>query len=156
MIQNKKGISPLIATVLLIGFAIAIAILIWMWYGNIVNERTAKISAQGNGEIICSSQINYNIKSVCISDDNIIVKIENKGADINNFKITLTGDSSKIDTINVGTSIAKTQTKEISAYMNTIKIGAVKKVSIIPVVNIQGLDSACLQKKQESTNIKPC
>lgn len=156
MRQNKKGISPLIATVLLIGFSIAIAILIWMWYGNIVNERTAKISAQGNGEIICSSQISYSIKSVCTSDETIIIKIENKGADIDNFKITLTGSTSKTDTVTVGTPIAKTQTKEISSYMNVSKIGTIKKVSIVPVVSVQGLESVCLQKKQESTSIKPC
>ena len=44
--KNKKAISPLIATVLIIGFTITIAAILMIWGGNLVKERAEKISAR--------------------------------------------------------------------------------------------------------------
>ena len=39
---NKKGISPLIATVLLVAFVILIAVLIWFWWDNVIKDQISK------------------------------------------------------------------------------------------------------------------
>ncbi len=44
--MNKRGISPLVATVLLIGFTIAIAVLVFLFLRGQVEELTAKFGAE--------------------------------------------------------------------------------------------------------------
>jgi len=39
---NKKGISPLIATILLIALVIAIALIVWFWYAEFLKQEIEK------------------------------------------------------------------------------------------------------------------
>ena len=61
---NEKGLSPLIATVLLIGFAIAIAILIWFWYGNFLKNQAEKEKSLTEGKLACSQEVNFQVKKI--------------------------------------------------------------------------------------------
>ncbi len=56
---NKKGISPLIATVLLIGFVIMMAILIWFWWNKVLKEQARKIGETSTAEWICANEVEF-------------------------------------------------------------------------------------------------
>ncbi|MBI2670861.1 hypothetical protein HYX18_02700 [Candidatus Woesearchaeota archaeon] len=157
MIKTKKAISPLIATVLLIGFAIAIAILVWFWYGNIIKEQAEKTGASASGKLACASEVKYTIKSSCYNqnENQILIQIENKGTTIDDLRISVQGSlNTKI--ISTGTVISATETKQVNAPYNTVEIGTLQKVTIIPVVIRDNAPTACSDKKQELKNIKPC
>ncbi|MBS3167338.1 hypothetical protein J4403_03985 [Candidatus Woesearchaeota archaeon] len=52
-LKNKKGVSPLIATVLLIGFAVAIAGVLFVWIRSSTGELGQKQSEKLNADSIC-------------------------------------------------------------------------------------------------------
>lgn len=76
----KKGISPLIASVLLIAFTVVTAGLIAVWLTNFSRTTTTTIQQQSDIELICSyggislSNLNY-----CSSTSRLTGNIENTG-----------------------------------------------------------------------------
>jgi len=83
--KNKKGISPLIATVLLIGFTIVLAALVMRWGGTLFRETTQTTGCEAQGRIACSSQVDISVGTIdctnianCISIQGIVVN--NEGA----------------------------------------------------------------------------
>jgi len=155
--KNKKGISPLIATVLLIGFAVAIAILVWFWYGNVIKEQAEKTGATSQGKLACASEVKYTIKNACYSSsgttNNILFTIENKGTSIDDLRVRIEGTSST-ETVSLGNSIGTTETKQTSAQYSSA-VGNVKKVAFSPIVFRQNAPTVCSDKEQE-LNVKPC
>ena len=75
-----KGISPLVAIVLLIAFAVAVAGLISTWLFGFSRRQTELVSEQARIEIICSYGRIYlsNVK-YCSTNSRIYGKIENLG-----------------------------------------------------------------------------
>lgn len=53
--RNKKGISPLIATVLLIGFTIVLAALVMRWGGTLFKTTTQTTGCESLGRLQCTS-----------------------------------------------------------------------------------------------------
>ena len=53
MMENKKAVSPVIATVLLVTMVVVIALIIFLWFRNINKEAITKFDGT-NVEIICS------------------------------------------------------------------------------------------------------
>ena len=56
--MKKKGISPLIATVLLIGFVVIIAASVYFWYDNVLKGEMEKRGAQSEIEADVGDVIN--------------------------------------------------------------------------------------------------
>ncbi|MBT4630788.1 hypothetical protein HOC06_01015, partial [Candidatus Woesearchaeota archaeon] len=40
--MKKRGVSPLVATVILVAIVIIIALLLWFWYNNFLEEQRDK------------------------------------------------------------------------------------------------------------------
>jgi len=71
--MNKKGISPLIATVLIIGFTIAIAVVVIIWITSVVGDITCVESCNIEGQNICRRGISdLEIEPLIDSNINII------------------------------------------------------------------------------------
>ncbi|MDO8628398.1 MAG: hypothetical protein Q7R56_01430 [Nanoarchaeota archaeon] len=75
---NKKGISPLIATVLLIGFTIALAVIVTNWGLNYVKGTTERTSQQTEHALSCINNLDFEITDISCEDNTIT--IDNKGA----------------------------------------------------------------------------
>ena len=52
IIKNKKGISPVIATVLLIAMVVAISLIIFIWFRSLMKETVTKFEGE-NIELAC-------------------------------------------------------------------------------------------------------
>ncbi|MFH1592820.1 MAG: archaellin/type IV pilin N-terminal domain-containing protein [Candidatus Woesearchaeota archaeon] len=50
---NKKGISPLIATVLLVGFLVVVILIVWLWGYDFVTEQAEKQGALADASENC-------------------------------------------------------------------------------------------------------
>lgn len=62
-IKNKKGISPIVATVILIGFVVLIILLIWLWSRNIYVEQANKETALAQEKVKCN-QVQIEIERI--------------------------------------------------------------------------------------------
>jgi len=78
--MKKKGISPLIATVLLIGFTVAIVALLIVWGTNFLQETAEKEGAQAEGELNCQF-IDFTVTDVDINGGELEVTISNFNED---------------------------------------------------------------------------
>ncbi len=82
--MKKRGISPLIATVLLIGFTIALAVIVTNWGLNYVKGTTERTSEQTEHALSCISDLDFEIKEVICPDPILgevgAVVIDNRGA----------------------------------------------------------------------------
>ncbi len=61
---NKKGISPLIATVLLIGFTVALAAVVITWGSGFVQRITTGTEDRTTRTVTCTSDVNFEITKV--------------------------------------------------------------------------------------------
>ena len=81
--KQKRGISDLVSTILLVSSAIAIAILIFLWISHSSREETEKSADIGIAEQLCKD-IEIKITDASISVNSISLGVEN----LQNTKIT--------------------------------------------------------------------
>jgi len=75
MLIGKRGISPIIATVLLIAFAVVLAALVMNWQGKFVEKLQKTTDKSVGGEIDCLSDVDINVKL----DEGTLIVENNKG-----------------------------------------------------------------------------
>jgi len=87
-----KGISPLIASILLIAFTLAVAVIIGSWLTSISSQQSSSVGASANQTVTCSKGV---IAIVSIPNNNTVI-IQNQG------QIDLSGNF----TLSCGTNIS--------------------------------------------------
>lgn len=80
MVNKKRGISPLIATVLLIGFTIAIISMVFIWWGDFVKQKAIKEELKSDAERACMSYVDIDVKSAKLTGEGIRFVINNRGS----------------------------------------------------------------------------
>lgn len=85
---KKRGISPLIATVLLIGFTITVAAVLMTWAGDYVKEKAEKEGLKGEAQSECATSVDIKLKNLDCSQSKVTAIIENKGSiDIGHWRV---------------------------------------------------------------------
>ena len=78
---NKRGISPLIATVLIIGFTIVIAAIVITFGTNIVKTATENTERQAAFSMACNG-VSLDVKTSYIPNNGINVIVQNENAQV--------------------------------------------------------------------------
>lgn len=163
--KNKRGLSPLIAWVLLIGFSVAAALLITSWA---VNEFSNLEFPQD--ESYCEN-IQLELDSICISsDDTVRLNLSNEGyfsikrltvgrettsyseewCTMLNIDITPNSNISKLfkaGSENSGYSnIRETECSELQGGVNFNSSHNLTKIEIVPWGEIDGESFHCIEK----------
>ncbi len=152
MKTNKKAISPLIATVLLISFVIILAILVWFWYSGIIEDWTDKSGITGDQQ--CAMDVDFVINSAATNPGNtsVLFEIENQGAiHINNFRVIITGSTGSIATNETNSGVLMATTSQLSMNYDQAALGTLETMDIIPIISVQGQTFTCDQKLQTSS-----
>ena len=127
--RNKRGISPLIATVLVIGFTIALALVIFTWgktFTQTLTEDTGKKAEQQLG-CLQANLVSFEIKKACYSGSNVEFTLENKG-DTTLDKVTLrvTGvEEDQVDVKEIDLNLVPLNIKRFTEAFDTASVGAV-------------------------------
>ena len=147
--MKKRGISPLIATVLLIGFTIVIAALVMIWGSNLVKERAEKIGAKSEAQISCAAKIEIDLKQAECSNSKIKVAVENKGTDsIDGFRARIHyGSDVETKTIPLQPVLKGTSQRTIEIEYDDAKNPT--SVEIIPFVTKQSLSYTCSEQLKQ-------
>jgi len=87
--MKKKGISPLIATVLILGFTVALAAVIMTWGMDFVETMQKGTEETSNVKVMCATEVDFDIIGVCNTTlTEYKTTIANNGAiDITQFTI---------------------------------------------------------------------
>lgn len=90
MAMNKKGISPLIATVLVIGFTIVLAGMIIAWGGDLFKNMQESQSKTADTQLACAQAVN----SIDVSATATTLTIDNKAdAEITGIRVRSGGSA---------------------------------------------------------------
>ena len=135
--MNKKGISPLIATILLIGSTIVIASLLILWWSGTVEDTIQKEGIANKGKTLCIGEVGIDV----VSCDNTKVTVMNTGsAPITAFRfVTDEGTTTREDEIR-------------PSKQKTLNVVSTTNLEIIPVVVVEGYPVTCSEKLVEVTN----
>jgi flagellin-like protein len=148
---GKRGISPLIATVLIIGFVIALAAIIMTWGTSFTRDIQQTTEEGASTQITCSQDVVFKITNVCdVSTLNGIYKItiQNDGTKlINSFNVRYFEAADDVTQQSVTFGGNGIPAFGIEAD-NTVESGqtavsAVKKIEAIPVVTINNKAVTC-------------
>jgi len=98
ILTNKKGISPLIATVLIIGFTILAAILVINWINDLVGTQTDLQQCQADAGNMCTdyislveysaTQVDKTVPADGIADETIVT-VTNLATEVPDVAVTL-------------------------------------------------------------------
>ena len=88
--MNKKGVSPVIATVLLIGIVIALGLVVFFWFRSFTQEAVTKFGGE-NIQLVCNN-VQFEGSYSSTSTTSGTLAISNTGnVPIYNFNVQING-----------------------------------------------------------------
>lgn len=135
---NKKGVSPLIATVLIIGFTIVLAAVVMQWGGGFVRQLTEEQAQKSEAQTTCI-ELNFEITSVDTTT-NTVSLLNNNDKTISKFLIQeIDGTTGNSNTL---TGTATLGPYESEGVVLTLPAGVTlesgDKIRVIPYVKLEG------------------
>lgn len=149
--RNKKGISPLIATVLILGFTVALAAIIMVWGTRFTTGMQKQTEETANTQMKCATDVNFKISNVCVvpGSGGYKVVIENNGnTKLDNLIVRF---YSSADNMNTSQDMFPSGVDRyaITGGIYTGATGGIKYVEAIPIVTIAGRPVTCSANKQD-------
>ncbi len=142
--MHKKAVSPLIATVLLIAFAVSLGAVLLTYMTSLgeCGGVSIEIAELDGKPLIC-----YNSNT-----NKLDFTVENSGReDVEYLKLSLTG-ALNVDNVDVTRAIPRSETEKISVDYKMQYLGKIQKLKIIPVVIEDEEEVICPSEK--SLNIE--
>jgi flagellin-like protein len=163
VMMNKKALSPLVATILLIAFAIALGVVVMNW-GKAYIEEKAEFTAGPRGSAACGVMDLSAIKvggndRVCYdpADNSITAFLEN-GPDVRiddiSVRVVGSGGIEEIETT-LGDPLEKGGSAKIK-FNYPANVGAVQQVKFTPIVISEGERIPCTGEAAVSESISKC
>jgi flagellin-like protein len=144
--MKKRGISPLIATVLLIGFVVASAAVAFIWTRGFVGEIQEKRGAEAGAQLSCSTDIQITVRDV---ESNLVI-VENQREKIDGFLLVLHGPGGT-DTIESTLGVDAGGIVQVPYDVDSVAIGGgtqPQKIDIIPRIKLgRGVYQPCPNQK---------
>lgn len=135
----------MIATVLLVGFTVAVLVIIIIWGTNYIKEIREKQGRTAEVKLQCERDIEIDIKDASLSGSEINVLVENKGSKFDGFVMRVFG--SGVDVVDIIQFINAAEVKDIKFDYNSDKTGIVSKVEVIPKIRLgKGVYETCSSK----------
>lgn len=147
IMYKKRGISPLIATVLLVGFVIIIAVAVYLWYGNIIKGELVKRSALAEIDSDCEALISLSVSDAAYSGSGIVVTIKNTGSEIFNGVRVLADYSDKNVVLSEKEMFKPGEVKELTFSCDECGGSSPNKIEVMPMIVRQGIPGTCSSKK---------
>ncbi len=143
--RSKKGISPLIATVLVIGLTVVMGAMVWVFLSTTVKQANQKFcSAQQNAEI----EFEVTCKKLPSTPNNVKATIKNVGkVPLTGFRYRANDDTTKTDEMEVNPG--QERTFELGNLL-TDASEAITSMTFFPVIMDEGKIYTCADRKVEA------
>lgn len=130
--MKKRGISPLIATVLLIGFVVALLIIVMLWGRGYIEEVKQKEGTTALQKLSCSTDIGIDVTNINIAGNNLDITIENRKEKIDAFTFRCTEQSGNVKLVNLDNGLDAYS----SGSFTIACLSTTKQVDVIPKLRI--------------------
>ena len=157
LFSDKRGLSPLAATLLLIGFSIAMGAIVMSWGQGFIEEKAEFVAGVEAAPLECSKVVIKVIEvggapKMCIDNGNIKAFIENGPVTIDNIQARVVGTEGIITNEAIlSERLAKGQAVETSFPAN-----GVKQVKLTPYILINRDKQYCSEQAVTYENLVPC
>ncbi|MDD5254063.1 MAG: hypothetical protein PHG05_03075 [Candidatus Nanoarchaeia archaeon] len=144
MFINRKGISPLIATVLIIGFTVALAAIIMTWGQSFTKNIQEQTEETSGSQITCAQEVMFDVDNVClVSGTTYRVRIKNDGTkklEKVHLRFYKSADEVKQikDQFLTGIESFGIESKDIDSTLSDVK-----QVEAVGVIKIDGKEITC-------------
>ena len=131
--MNKKGISPLIATVLVIGFTVALAAVIITWGQGFIKDTTENVDIQTQAQLKCTN-VDFGIISATEVGG---IKVESKSDQaISGFRVlTMNANGLTISSTAVTIVLDPFSVVTFNTFTAPFTLVGASSVKLIPVIN---------------------
>src|SRR3989344_8012666 len=152
--MQKRGISQLIATVLIIGFTIVLAAIIFIWLiGSI--EKIIIAQEEAEKELSCAD-IQLDIKKACVENSYVNLLIGNKGnKEIKKELFRIRGDLNT-DITKKEEIISSFGTRNFNLGYNPLIIGNPNKIELFPTIDYNNELYQCKKNFEYPITECPC
>ena len=141
MFIKKRGVSPLLATILLIAFVVVIALLVWFWYSDLMEEYRDKEGQKIKVEFTCASNVEISVNLINCNQSSSSFDLKNKGTvELRSFYAIGSDNSGIKDSITIDVNLKQGGITNTGAEFN---LTSLKEFQIIPILN--GI--SCTQKQ---------
>ncbi|MBN2454196.1 hypothetical protein JXB11_01485 [Candidatus Woesearchaeota archaeon] len=170
MRRCKRGVSPLIATVLLIAFAVALGAVVMNWGKSYAQETADTVRTKSDKDVKCSIDVSIEVAKIsstpqiCYGGGGasgyIFFIVNNAGTkEIEEIELTVIGENdvySNSSLTNSSIAIAGSLRKNVSYSYNDY--GPVKQIRLIPKIDVGGTTVACAGNalEKDDTEITNC
>jgi flagellin-like protein len=153
--ENKKGVSPIVATVLLVAIVIIIAIVLWFWYNQFIDEQAAKAESQlaqecSKSEIQIRELTCEDLTAGSPSTYRLTMNIANTGGARISKLIINTRSLNISQTDEIAKTIQEGTTADITVDINASFIISIEGIQVVPAVSIGQNLKYCNEQAQES------
>ena len=162
MINNKKGISPLIATVLLVAFAVALAAVVMNWNTAFLKDTSAHARTESETRVTCTLDMGlkiheiYGEQQICHNNNTgqkrLEIVLENSQRNtIEDVKIRVSTNQSVYGPFSLeGPLVNKTLKLEkgaaVKAWLNdSLYNGSIEKITLFPGILVGTDVKLCLE-----------
>ena len=158
---KKRGISPLIATVLLIGFVVAISLLAMLWGRTLVKEQIEKRAPISQQKLECQIDIEVDVTEACYGNPiNVVnVKMENKRSNyLTGIKGRIEG-SVGVQVILGNSPLYEYETRNLQFQYDDTLVGVPSTIQLMPMIYDEdsGVAVTCDQQNiMVTSKLYPC
>jgi flagellin-like protein len=144
--MNKKGVSPLIGTVLLVAIVIAMILLIMPWVSNMI-EKQKQRTTEASRQFDCITKLNFDLSK---SADGSIM-IDNRGeVDINKITFRKYPVGGGVPTaVKKEAAADKIPSYEVKSFTDVKCDSTLEKIEIIATISSEGKDIVCADSPRE-------
>lgn len=168
LFRNRKGVSPLIATVLLIAFAVALGAVVMNWGRSYVEDTAAFARSKSDTEVKCSTDATLEFLKVHDQDSVCLVNsttpkyfnftVENTGtATLYGMVMDVIGDADVNETqINFTSGLGRASLFHMSQLNYSDDVGTAQQLKITPMIQVSGTLVACPSAPLIEENFRIC
>ena len=145
--RSKKGVSPLIATVLVLGLTIALAVIIINWGQKFVTGVTKETEKTTTEKLSCVQNVDFDITKACQTGNAVTIIVNNNGdIPINKFRVRAYRSDSDVEALSIDAVL-----EAFGRYSQVVTVtsGPIKKVDLIPIITVGNKPVTCSQNVEE-------
>jgi flagellin-like protein len=162
-ILSKKGVSPLIATVLLIAFAVALGAVVMNWGKGYVQAQAINVETKSNAQLSCQGDIELNIyvlnqrPKICYeltdTGTTLSAMLKNEGTmTIKGITVTIVSSNDDVFSTEIDKDIVGGGVVKVDISVNDTEFGDIRQVEFTPKILVSGVQKPVLCSKN-SKNI---
>lgn len=132
--SRKRGVSPLIATILLVGFTVSIVTLTILWSSGYIQERAQKEDKLADAKLNCEN-LKFTVSEAYQSGSELFMTLENQATfDIDAFILRIYGDTGEVEAVDLRQSLGSLETKKVNLGSVDFDVGVVETITTVDII----------------------